>query len=444
MLGTLSFTIMQFVDQLMVARLGTEALAAVGSSGLWSYILATPILGIVGCVATFASQSLGRGEREQCARYAWHGVYIALLIGLPVLFLWPLAQPLFEAMPHSPETTRLEIVYFRVRLLGYVFMAWQAALTAFFQSVNRPAIPMYAGIAANVVNVVFSYLLIFGKFGFPRWGVAGAAVATVLALALQALALQALFLSRAMNAAFGTRRAYGFDGTKIGELLRIGGPSGLHMFMDIANWGVFTSFLVGAFGTVQLAAHNAAINFMSLSFMPAVGLHYGITPIVGQWIGRGSIPTAKLRTYTAMRLAVGYMFLMGLIMGVFGKTLMRQAFSTDPEVIALGGLLLICAAVFQGFDAINIVAIGALRGAGDTRWMAIVTVVAAYGGFLPLAYYFAYPLNLGAFGAWIGATVYIIGLSGILFWRFHGERWRHLKIFAKDRLEAASTGSGAV
>ncbi|MBI5091048.1 MAG: MATE family efflux transporter [Candidatus Hydrogenedentes bacterium] len=407
-LGSLSFTIMQFVDQVMVSQLGPEALAAVGTAGLWSFTLSTFFLGIVSCVATFVSQSLGRGNLEQCAQYAWQGIYISILVGALAIVLWPWTDALFWAMRHAPETARLEIIYFRIRLIGYLFIAWQASLTAFFQSVNLSKIPMYAGIAANVVNLVLAYALIFGRLGAPRWGVAGAATATVFSLFIQAFLLQVIFLSRRMNLRFGTRGSYRIDRTKIIELCRIGWPVGVQFFMDIFNWAIFTSFVVGAFGTAQLAAHNAAISFMSLSFMPALGLHHGIAPIVGQWIGRGNTAIAKARTYTAMRLAMGYMFLMGLLMGFYGRTLMQRVFSNDPEVIDLGGLLLICAAIFQTFDAINIVVSGALRGAGDTRWMAVVTVLAAYVVFLPLAYYFAYPRGLGAFGAWIGATIYII------------------------------------
>jgi len=438
-LGSLSFTVMQFVDQVMVSKLGPEALAAVGTSGLWSFTLSTFFLGIVGCVATFVSQSLGKGNHQQCAQYAWQGVYISGVVGVLAIILWPFSDALFHAMGHAPETMRLEIIYFRIRLLGYLFIAWQAALTAFFQSVNLSTVPMTVGIVANILNFLLGYSLIFGRFGFPQWGVAGAAAATVFSLAAQAIFLQAVFMTPKMNQRFSTWTAYRMDWTKIVELSRIGWPAGVHFFMDVFNWAIFTSFLVGAFGTTQLTAHTAAISFMSLSFMPAVGLHHGIAPIVGQWIGRGEIAIAKARTYTAMRLAMGYMFVMGLVMGIFGRTLMQRVFSNDPEVIELGGLLLICAAIFQTFDAINIVASGALRGAGDTRWMAVISILAAYGVFLPVAYVFAYPGGMGAFGAWIGATIYIIGLSGLLFWRFSGERWREINIFSNQEAKAASS-----
>ena len=431
--GSVSHTVMQFVDVAMVARLGKPALAAVGSAGIWSFTMGCFIFGVVGCVSTFVAQSLGRGKEENCARYAWQGVYISFLGGVLALLLWPVSGALFGAMGHEPEVTHFELVYFRVRLLGYLPMAWTMALAAFFQAVNRPRIPMRVAIKANIFNIVLNYLLIFGKFGFPEWGIAGAAAGTVIATVIQAVLLQRIFMSRPFHDKFGTRSRFRIDFGRIGELLNIGLPGGLSLFLDVANWGLFSSFIVGRFGATQLAAHTVALQFMHIAFMPPLGLNQGIAAIVGQYVGWGDIPRAKARTYTAMRIAMTYMIFVGLIFALAGDTFIRHCFSDDPDVIALGHTLLMLAAVFQGFDAVNIVCFGALRGAGDTRWILYVTSGAAYLVFLPTAWCLAFPIQLGAVGAWIGATMYVIALSGVVFVRFRGERWRHIRIFAADR-----------
>ncbi|MDQ1257738.1 MAG: family efflux transporter [Candidatus Hydrogenedentes bacterium] len=432
-LGTMSYTMMQFVDMLMVSRLGTDTLAAAGSAGVWSYTMGCLIYGTVGCVSTFVGQSFGRGNFEHCARYAWQGIYASFLAAILALALWPLSGALFGLMQHTPEVTRLELLFFRVRLTSYVSMAWVIALSSFFQAVNRPRIPMYSAILGNVVNIVFNFLLIYGLCGFPRWGIAGSAAATSIALAVQTVVLQAVFMSKPFHEQFKTRTVWRIDPMRIRELLRIGLPSGLTIFMDVANWGIFTSFVVGRFGSTQLAAHTAAMNFMHLCFMPVLGLSQGVTALVGQYVGARDIRKAKARTYTAMRIAIIYMFLMGLTFAIFGKQLVHMTFSKEVEVIALAHILLILSAVFQGFDSNNSVSIGGLRGAGDTRWMAVIFSIGAYGVFLPLSYTLGYVAGWGAVGAWIGATIYIIGLSGVLFRRFHGERWQHIRIFSEDR-----------
>ncbi len=433
-LGSLSFTIMQFVDQMMVARVSKDALAAVSPAGLWTFTFATFFLGMISCVTTFVSQSIGRGSSRDCGSYAWQGIHLSLLSGLLVMGLWPLSRPFFETMGHSPEVTELEIIYFRIRLVGFVFLGWQGALGAFFQAIGRPSVPMWAGLLANVVNIVLDYAMIFGKWGFPVMGVAGAAWATVIAQAAQAGVLHAVFMSRSLEREYGTRSGFAFSAVRMGELFRIGWPAGLTWFMDIFNWGIFTSYIVGRFGDTSLAAHNVAINFMQLSFMPVVGLHHAVAPIVGQYIGRRDIARAKHRAYIALRLGMAYMFLVGILMAVAGPPLIRLFFTSIPEVVRLGHYMLILAALFQAFDATNIVMSGALRGVGDTRWMAVVTFLGTYGGFLPMSALFALGLGWGALGAWGGATIYIMGLSAVLFTRFHSERWQHIRIFASDQV----------
>ena len=434
-LGALSFTIMQFVDQIMVARLGADALAAVGSSGLWAYTLSALILGIVACVSTFASQSYGRGDLPSASRFAWQGIYLSLGAVLISLILWPLSTPLFTSMQHTAEVTRLELIYFKLRLIGYVFFAWQATLSSFFQAIGRPSIPMYIAIVANIMNVVLDYGLIFGHFGLPAWGIGGAAIATVLSMAVQCALLQYVFMSKSLDREYKTRSTFAFDPTRIRDLFRIGWPSGMASLLDVANWAIFTSYIVGRLGTVQLAGQTAAINFMQLSFIPVIGLSFATTALVGQWIGRGNIPIAKARAITAMKMGAVSMLLSGTIMALAGGPLIRVFFSADPEVVSVGRNLLILAAIFAAFDAIGIVAMGALRGAGDTRWVMVMTFFATYFFSLPLAFFLAWPMGWGAEGAWIGATIYIIFLSFMLYWRFNSGKWRHIRIFSEDRVE---------
>ena len=435
MLGAMSFVIMDFVDKIFVSRLGVDNLAAVGSAGIWAYTLGVFFVGIAGCVSTFSAQSLGRGNRENGSRYAWQGIYISIAAGSTVLLMWPLSRPLFELMSHTPEVVELELTYFRIRVLGFAFIAWQAALGGFFQSINRPIIPMYAALAGNVANIILDYVLIFGKLGLPALGIAGAAIATVVSIALQVVVLQAVFMGKTVDREYGSRRGWRFDRTKARDLFAIGWPSGVSSFLDVASWSIFTSFIVGGFGTIQLASHTAAISYMHLIFIPAMALSMAVTPIVGQWIGRGDIQIAKSRAYTAMRIAIVFMVAVGVTLAIFGPHLMR-VFSSDPEIIRLGSTLLILAAIFAGFDAMTIVLAGALRGAGDTRWMMVTLSIGAYGVSLPLAWLFAHPIGLGARGAWIGETIYIILLSGVFLWRFHGEAWRDIRIFSEDRLPA--------
>ncbi len=430
-LGAMSYAIMDFVDKVMVARLGPDALAAVGSSGLWAYTLSTIALGIVGCVSTFVAQAYGRGRKELCASFTWQGIYLSIAIGVISLALWPAAPYLFGVMNHSAEVTRQEIVYFQIRVLGYGFIAWQAALSSFFQAISRPVIPMIVAVFANVLNVILDYLLIFGAYGFPRWEIGGAAAATCISIAVQGAVLQYLFMTSGVDREYQSRSELKVDRTKTWDLLRIGFPAGVATFMDVLNWAIFTSFIIGGLGTLQLAAQTAAMNFMHFTFIPMMGFMFATQALVGQWIGRGDIRAAKARAYTAMKIGVCYMLVMGFLMAYFGRPLIETFFSTDPELVDIGAKLLILAAIFAGFDGLGILSMGGLRGAGDTTFIMIVTFLGTYLFSLPLAYAMAYWAGMGAVGAWMGATLYIICMAGIMFWRFRSEKWRDIKIFSE-------------
>ncbi len=431
MLASMSFVVMDFVDKYFVASLGKDHLAAIGSAGIWSYTLSMFVIGVVTCVSTFASQSLGRNNKPDAARYTWQGIYISLSAILVFFLMIPGTPILFNAMNHSPEVTQLEIDYFNIRMYGVVFVAWQTAVSSFFFSIERPKIPMYISLLGNLTNIVLDYLLVFGKFGFPELGIEGAAYATVISIFAQMVILQWIFMSKSYNKEYHTRSTFSFDWGKVKELFKIGWPSGLSGFIDITNWSVFTSFIIGSFGTEQLAANGAAINYMHIMFMPVMAMNNAIAPIVGQWIGKGDILRAKARAYTATKVGMVIMLSMGILLAIYGEFLIGL-FSDDAEVIRVGHTLLIFGAVFALFDAVNIVLSGALRGAGDTYWMLIALLIGSWGVNIPLAWIFSTPLGLEAKGAWIGATIYIIFMSVLYLHRFHGEKWRHIDIFNKN------------
>ena len=433
-LSTLSYSLMGFVDRVMVGRVSESALAAVTSADIASYTLSTLFMGVVGIVATFAAQCYGRNEHADCSRYCWQGLWLSLSGVLFALALFPLSGPLFHAMGHTAEVTRLELIFFRIRLIGYLFEGCMAAFTGFFQAVNRSGIPMITAIVGNLANLLLNYAFIFGHFGFPAMGIAGSATATVLAMLLQSALLFGVFLSRPFHNKYATRATSAFDARRFRELVQVGVPAAMCMFLDVANWWIWISFIIGRFGTVQMAANTVALSFNQFCFMPVIGLHMGISAIVGQWIGRGDPDRAHARTRTTLKLAAIYMVGMGLVFATFGGVLAKAIFNpANPDIVPLAARLLVLAALFQAFDAANITYIGALRGAGDTRWMMWMTLLIAYGFGLPLSCFLGFKMGLETYGAWIGATVYIIVLSGMLIGRFESGRWRRISIFSETR-----------
>lgn len=432
-----SHTLMGLVDTVMLAHYGPNELAASGAAGVMAFVVGAFIFGTANCTSTFVSQSMGRGQKEECARYTWQGIYFGLAAQALTVPLVVFPHEVFRLFRLGSAVEGPAGVYFGLRMLHVAGTAAYASLSSFFQGISRPSVPMWAAILANLFNALADYVLIFGKLGLPAMGIAGAATATVVASYLQVLLLLAVFLSKPMHDEFRTRSHPGPDPGRFWRLMAIGAPSGLNFMLDVASWAVFTNALLGPLGRNVLAANTAVHSITSLSFMPAVGMNKGVTVLVGQYIGRANIPAAKRMAYAGLKLSVAYMFLMGIAFFVLRYPLMSFFVPSDPKVAAadraaiqhIGSTMLLLAAIFQAFDAVGIVMIGALRGAGDTRFSAIVGVALAWGVLLPLGWLLTYPAGLGYVGAWLAAAVQIALLGGILFWRFASEAWRKIDIF---------------
>jgi MATE family multidrug resistance protein len=425
-----SQALMQFVDALMIGHVGKNELAAVSPAGLTFFTFAAFMMGVVSCNNTFVSQSLGRDELDQCGRYTVHAIFIAWMAQALMLPLIINAPVIFSAYGHAPEVQQLEVSYFRALSFRLAGAGMIVSFSTFFQGTGRPHIPMITGLLANVFNIVGDYALIFGHFGFPAMGLLGAGIATTVGTCLEATLLLLLFLSPGRNALYGTRRWLPIEPRRIKQLLRIGIPSGITFGLDLASWTIFMAWAIGRLGTDVLAGNNAASQIMHMSFMPAVGLNIGITALVGKHIGKKDIPGAKRRAYLGMVCACGYMTVMGVMFFLFRRPLIGLFLAEPkPEIIAAGGISLGYIALFQFSDSIGILSAGALKGAGDTKYTAVVQVLTAWFFFLPLVFYLGRPEALGIHGAWLAATLYIWIYDILLFWRFVSERWRKIDIF---------------
>ena len=419
---------MQFVDRYMVSRLGTEALAAILPAGLVSFLPSGFAIGAMASLNTFVSQSLGRGDKKNCSNYFWQAIYMGLAYFLAVVaIMWPAAPWIFEMMGQPPPVAEMEVIYFRIMLYAHVLAVINWAGSQFFMGIHRPIITMCASLCGQVVNIAANYVLIFGRFGFPELGIRGAGWGTFIGIAVAAVINMAVFLSSTMNMAFKTRRTANIDFSKMYDLLKVGLPAGFGLMVNVAFWGMILFGLVGRFGTEALAATSAALSYTSISVMPVVGIGTALSAAVGKTIGAGRKKVATKQTSACLRVALVYMGLVGVCFFVFRNALM-EFWSADDEVIKVGVNILICAAVYQVFHAARIIYGGALRGAGDTVWLAIVSAVGAalilgLGGLLLL--------SLGYIGPWIAATFSIIVVGLANRWRFKSNRWMNIDLFKR-------------
>lgn len=445
---TISFTIMQFVDRFMVSRIpkfGTEALAAILPAGFVSFLPGAFAIGAMASLNTFVSQSLGRGDKSDCSNYFWQAIFMGFAYFLAVVaIMWPTAPWIFKMMGQPPAVVDMEVIYLRIMLYAHVLAVINWSSSQFFMGIHRPIITMCASLCGQVVNVAANYVLIFGKFGFPAMGIAGAGWGTFIGIAVAAGVNMSIYLSGNINAAFRSRRTLNVDFSKMYDLLKVGLPAGFGLTVNVAVWGVILVGLVGKFGTEALAATSAALSYTSLSVMPVVGMSTALTAAVGKTIGRGRKDIAMKQTRVCLKVALVYMGLVGICFFVFRDALMAF-WSSDDKVIEAGVHILICAAIYQAFHAARTIYSGSLRGAGDTVWLAMVSAVGAIlilglGGWL-IAKFFP---SFGALGPWSAATLSIIAVGLANRWRFKSKRWMSIDLFKRRAVSVPIQNGAAV
>ncbi len=422
----LSQTIMSFADAAMVGRLGARELAGVGLAGTLVWGIYSFFNGLVNAVNTFVAQDYGARQYRSIGTMTWQGIYFSLISGLLILLIGKYSTALFALLGPAPEVQQIGSAYARIRMAGGVFVVLWMCFSSFLRGLGDTRTPLKVTIIANVFNIFGDYVLIFGKFGFPKLGVEGAAIATVIANIIGTVYFFVVFISRQNENLYATRSNWRPNLHEMKRLARVGLPIGVQWVLDMGGFIVFSA-IIGRIGTSELAASEAALRLMSLSFMPVYGFSIAATTLVGQYIGAEQHPFAVRSGYNALRLGIYYTIGIALLFATIPSWLI-SLINSDPEVVRTGKNILRLVAVFQVFDGIGIVSGGCLRGAGDTRWTMYVAVGYAWLIFVPLAYLGGFLLKGGAFGAWAGATAYIVALGITFFLRFKSGKWQSIKL----------------
>jgi MATE family multidrug resistance protein len=435
--GSLSYTLMHFINGWMVSRLDLAVtnsadkvnLAAMMNAGMMAFAPIAMALGVGSCLNTLASQSAGRGRPEDAARYAWQGLYMAL--GSILLFA-PLAlfgRQVYGHLSHSAELVRVEQPLFVwLLLLGPLHIA-NSVLGNYFLGMHKPSYQFLAALVGNAVDFIVGFSLILGHFGMPKMGLTGAAIATTCALLATQITLLGVFLFSSHQRAWATRIGWQLDLRRLWHLIRLGLPAGLQGGSDVLSWTIFSVWLVGQFGTTWSSAQSALMQFVMISFMPAIGVGNAVAALVGKRIGAKDIAGANAAASTGMVINMTYMGLCGVVFVVFREQLATFLLS-DPEAIAAVKTMLLLAAAFQIFDSLNATFIAALRGAGDVVWPTIKMVLISWGicvggGWLSTHWF---PQAKGL-GPWSMATLYVATIGIYVMLRWYSGRWRKIDVF---------------
>jgi len=433
-----SLSLMNVIDRIFLARLSVDALAASMPAVMLNWTLISLPFGMAGYTNAFVSQYEGAGRKDRVTAAIWQGLFIALAAGLLLQPLNFFSPRIFGSMGHQPHVVKLEIEYFNMLLPVAIPTLLNSVLSCFFTARKRTAVVMQVNVFMACLNACLDPLLIFGWGSFSGMGIAGAAAATVTA-EFVGMALFIFFLiSEARKHHYPFSQTFGIDWELLRRNVRYGFPNGIQMLLDV---GAFTAFiaLVGQLGTVEQAATNLAFTLNSLAFIPMMGMGMAVMTLVGHRVGEGRSELAARTVWKAFALSGGYMLLFSAIYLSIPEMILSPFMHGDekaqfeamrPMVISL----LQFVSLYTFFDAMAIIFGSAIRGAGDTMFSLIFSVLTSWLLMVvPTVWLIAHGGNL--YGCWAAITLAVIIMGLGFLWRFLQGCWKTMRVIEIDPLE---------
>ncbi|HSO08349.1 MAG TPA: MATE family efflux transporter, partial [Desulfoprunum sp.] len=406
-------TVMEFTDRAFLANYSLEAISAAAPAGITAFLFMAFFGGVGSYAGVFIAQYSGSGAHRQIGRVLWQGIYFTLFSGLIFWFLSLFAAgPLFRLAGHSPEVQVLERIYFDILCRGAVLHVAVATLSTFFagRGMTRPV--MLSALLGMVVNIPLDYALIFGRWGLPEMGIAGAAIATVCAWEVSFLLLSLLIFTPEHDRRFAVLSNRGFSPEIFSRLMRFGIPGSLQFSIDILAFTFFI-LLVGRIGTIELAATNIVLSINALAFMPSMGVSQGVSVLVGQALGARQPQQAKAVVWSGIHLLLVYIAIVDLLFILFPQAILAPflAAARDPAaggaVLAIAVPILRIVSAYLFFDALYMVFSGVLKGAGDTRFIMVsIGLASVLCLILPVSVGIA-AFGMGIIGAWLCVLIFV-------------------------------------
>lgn len=416
------------VDTIMVSSLGAAAIAAIGLTGQPKFICLAVFLSVNVAVSAIVARRNGEGDREGANRVLVQAILITVVLTVVITALALIfAEPVLRLAGTNEDTHELATGYFRIIVGCQFFNVLNMVINAAQRGVGNTKIAMRTNIVSNLVNIVFNYLLIGGNFGFPALGVNGAAIATVLGTVVASgMALRSVMHPDSFLYLFYNKRPVGFDRKTLGSIANIGSATLAEQLFLRFGFLMYT-MVVARLGTNAFAAHQIGMNIITISFAFGDGLSVASVSLVGQSLGEKRPDLAKVYGGFCQRLGFLCSATVAFVYVVFGRDVFRL-FSADPEILDYGAMIMDFVAVIVFLQISQVIYSGCLRGGGDTRFVALVSLISV-ACIRPLSgWLFVYPLGMGLFGAWLGLAIDQLLRLLLTMWRFKHDKWLKIKI----------------
>ncbi|SCG83104.1 putative multidrug resistance protein norM Multidrug-efflux transporter [Proteiniborus sp. DW1] len=437
-------TLLGFADMAMVGSLGATAIAAVGLSDMPMMTSMSFFASISVGTTALVARAIGAKKQDEANNVARQSLILTIIMSAVFVVLGlSLAVPIVKLMGAEPDVVPISASYFSINAWGFPFMIITMVMNGVLRGGGDTKTPMYINGISNIVNIVGNFFLIYQSrnidINIPflnknislfipgaGWGVDGAGIATTFSRFVGFVIIMWILVKGRRFVRIDFKEKWRFDTLVIKRIFNIGIPAAVEQFLMRFGQLLF-SRIVSSLGTVTFAAHRITMTAESLSFNAGFGFALAATTLVGQYLGAEKPKLAEKSGFIAVKMGAILMAIVGVFFFIWPDYFLR-IFTDDKEIIDMGRICLRVVAISQPFLAAVMGFSGALRGAGDTRRVLVITLTGIWGIRLLLTYIFVIIFKWGLIGAWIAMSIDLIVRGILYFFMFRAGKWKHIKV----------------
>lgn len=414
-------------DMIMVGRLGPSAISAVGMVNQPNFLIISVFMALTVGTTALVARFIGARDIDSAKNVSKQSLVVSIFFGIGLLcFLYTFASYIVKGMGAEPDVLVLGTTYMKIIALGMPFNVLNMIMGAILRGAGDMKKPLIADTVANLINVIGNYILIFGKFGIPALGVAGAAIATSFSRFIaMSILLYVLYKGKTI-VKLSFRESYRLDIRILKRILNIGIPSAVEQFVLRSGQLAFVR-IIAELGTVAFATHQISMNIQSLSFMPGQAFSMAATTLVGQLLGAKKPDLAEESARQTRLIGMMVAGATAFTIFFFGRYI-ALLYTDNTSIIEQARICLRIIAAIQPAQSTQFILAGALRGAGDTRFPLYSTIAGIWGMRVALSYLFVVVFKWGLTGAWLAIAFDQVMRAIIIYSRFKSGKWKWIRV----------------
>lgn len=425
-LGLVGHTLVGMIDNIMVGNLDPINLAAVSLGNSYIFIAMSIGIGFSAAITPIVAEAHSEGNQNKLKKSFINGFMLCLILGTVLYALVLVLKNTLVYLDQPVEVVKLALPYIDIVAISLIPLLLFQALKQYTDGLSRTIYPMYATVVANIINVIINYILIFGMLGFPKLGIIGAAIGTLISRIIMFVFLFYMLMDKKIIYNYmSDLKSFIYDKFMIKEILSLGFPTSLQMFFEV---GLFTTaiWLSGLLGEIPQSANQIVLNISSMTFMVASGLSVSAAIRAGnqkglknyQELKRISLSILLLGIYFASFFALGIYILRDYLPYIYIDIDNQENLIENIELVKIASKLFIIVAIFQLFDSAQVIILGTLRGMQDVKIPTVIVFIAYWIVGFPISFILGDESSMAETGIWIGLLCGLLFSSVFLYWRF--------------------------